>query len=81
MHRVSIHDMKFEPATLDVPAGDVVIWTNTDFVPHTATATDRGFDTGKLEGGESKRVVFTKKGAFGYFCRFHIAMKGSLTVH
>jgi plastocyanin len=81
VHRISISNFKFEPAALDVQAGDIVEWTNADFVAHTATADDRSFDTGTLEGGESKRVVTVKAGTFSYSCRYHSGMKAALRVH
>lgn len=81
VHRVSISDFKFTPATLEVHVGDVVEWKNTDFVAHTATADDRkSFETGRIDAGEAKRIVARTKGQFPYFCRYHVAMKGVLVV-
>jgi plastocyanin len=79
-HEVSITGFKFVPQSLVVAPGDTVIWTNHDFVAHTATAADKSFDTGKLEAGQSKRIVVEKKGTFSYSCRFHSRMTGTLTV-
>ncbi len=80
VHVVSISSFEFVPRTLEVHAGDVVEWKNTDMVAHTATAGDRTFDTGQIEGGETKRVVARKKGKFPYFCRDHPEMKATLVV-
>lgn len=81
VHRVSISDFKFTPATLEVHVGDVVEWKNTDFVAHTATSDDqKTFDTGRIDAGEMKRVVAKAKGRIPYFCRYHVAMKGVLVV-
>jgi plastocyanin len=80
VHRVAISNLKFDPRSLEAQAGDVVVWTNNDFVAHSATADDGTFDTGTLEGGQSKRVVAVKKGIFPYHCRYHTTMKGTLTV-
>jgi plastocyanin len=77
---VSMVGFKFVPAKLEVHVGDAVEWINRDFVPHTATADDKTFDTGKLEAGASKRVVMTKAGTFPYTCHFHSGMKGTLVV-
>lgn len=79
-HRVRITGFKFDPPTVEVKAGDAVVWTNEDFVAHTATADDKSFDTGKLDSGQSKHVVMPKAGTFSYFCRYHLAMKGSVAV-
>jgi plastocyanin len=43
-HAVSISGMKFNPANLEVAAGDTVTFTNQDSAPHTATANDGSFD-------------------------------------
>ena len=80
VHRISIVDMRFRPASLEVQLGDLVEWTNSDLVAHTATAVDGAFDTGTLESGQSKRVVVARKGTFPYACRYHTSMKGTLTV-
>jgi plastocyanin/mono/diheme cytochrome c family protein len=80
VHQVSISNFKFTPSTLEVHVGDVVEWKNTDFVAHTATADGRSFDTGGVQAGEAKRVIAKEKGRFPYFCRYHIAMKGTLVV-
>ncbi len=80
VHQVSISSFKFVPGALEVSPGDVVEWKNADFVAHTATADDRTFDTGQIEGGEAKRLVVRKKGRFPYFCSDHPSMKATLVV-
>jgi plastocyanin/mono/diheme cytochrome c family protein len=80
VHEVSIAGFKFVPATLEVQEGDVVEWKNADLVAHTATADDESFDTGRLDGGQAKRVVVRKKGRFPYTCAYHMGMKGTLVV-
>ena len=47
-HRVLIKRFKFEPARLEVRPGDVIVWENLDIAPHTATATDKSWDTGRI---------------------------------
>lgn len=81
VHKVVITSFAFVPATLDVAQGDTVVWTNRDFVAHTATSKDKTFDTGKLDTNQSKRIVVDKKGSFAYFCRYHAGMKATLIVH
>lgn len=80
VHTVAISNFKFEPASLQVRAGDVVEWRNDDFVAHTATAEGGAFDTGGIAAGASGRVVVKQRGTFPYFCRYHLEMKGTLTV-
>lgn len=79
-HQVSIKSMKFKPATLTIAAGDKVTFVNEDKAPHTATAKDGGFDTGKLTKGQSATLTFGHTGKFAYFCQIHPMMKASITV-
>lgn len=80
VHRITISNFQFSPATLEVNVGDVVEWKNTDFAAHTATAEDGSFDTGRIDADGSKRIVASKRGRLPYFCRYHLAMKGTLVV-
>ncbi len=77
-HAVAIKDFKFEPATIDVAAGDTITFTNEDTAPHTATANDGSFDTGRLNKGDSATVTIGSAGTFDYICEFHPMMKGSV---
>jgi plastocyanin len=79
-HVVAIEAMRFSPQELTVQAGDRIVWENKDFVPHTATATDGGFDSRDLAAGKSWSFLATKTGTYTYECRFHPTMKGILTV-
>lgn len=77
---VIIEGFRFEPTVLDVTAGTVVEWTNEDSAPHTATARDGSFDTGRLDQGESDEVTFDAAGTFEYICEFHPWMEGRVVV-
>lgn len=79
-HRVAIRAFTFEPAILEVRPGDTVIWTNEDFVPHTATAADKSWDTGRIDKGKSVRVAVSGDMTSDYFCRFHPAMKARISL-
>ena len=44
-HQVTIDATSFSSADLTIAAGDTVVWTNKDVIPHTATDTmAKGFD-------------------------------------
>ena len=43
---VAIVDFAFEPATVEIPAGTTVCWTNTGARSHTATSDTGAFDSG-----------------------------------
>ena len=77
---VAIKDYAFTPATLTIPAGTTVTWTNNDTVPHTATASDGSFDSGNLNPGQSFSFTFATPGSYPYVCQYHAGMKGTIVV-
>src|SRR5215213_1045969 len=79
-HAVRIEGMKFVPERLEVAAGDTVVWTNKDFLPHTVTAVKAQLESGELEQDKSWKFVARKKGEIGYICRLHPGMRGVLLV-
>ena len=79
-HTVTIEGMKFTPERLEVAAGDTVVWTNKDFVPHTVTASGAKVESGELATNKSFRFVAKKKGEMPYICRLHPVMKAVLVV-
>lgn len=78
-HEVRIKGMKFNPAELTVAVGDKVVFMNEDGAPHTATAEDGSFDTGRLARGASAEVTIAAAGTSGYFCAIHRSMKGTIS--
>jgi plastocyanin len=78
-HTVVIDGTRFEPASLSVRRGDVVVWVNRDPFPHTATAAG-AFDSGSIAAGKSWRFAARASGTFEYLCTFHPNMKGTLVV-
>src|SRR5918997_1899322 len=77
---VAVVDFAFEPGTLTVPAGATVTWTNSGARPHTVTADDGSYDSGRLDPGEQFSQTFDQPGTFTYFCGFHPDMQGSIVV-
>ncbi|HEX2281374.1 MAG TPA: cupredoxin family copper-binding protein [Thermomicrobiales bacterium] len=77
---ISVVDFAFEPATVSIPAGVTVIWTNNGSRPHTVTADDGSFDSGRLDPGEQFSQTFDQPGTFTYHCGFHPEMLGSIVV-
>lgn len=78
---VSIADFEFVPSQLTVTVGTVVEWTNEDGAPHTATARDGSFDSGRLDEGEAFEMKFDTPGTFEYLCELHPWMQGQVLVH
>lgn len=77
-HPVAIQGMKFKPAELTVAVGDTVTFTNMDSAPHTGSAKDGSFDTGKLSKGQSATVTVAVAGDIAFFCKVHPNMKGMI---
>jgi plastocyanin len=78
-HAVVIQGMKFSVPALKVAVGDTITFTNRDGAPHTATAKDGSFDTGRLAKGQSATITVSEAGTFDYFCAVHPMMKASIT--
>ena len=79
-HIVEIKSFKFEPNTLIVQPGDTITWINRDIAPHTATANDKSWDTGRLKKGQQYKLVVTAEMSKDYFCRYHPHMKSRLEI-
>ena len=77
---VSIVDFAFQPASIEVPAGSTVTWTNTGAAPHTVTADDGAFDSGQLKPGATFSQTFTTPGTYTYHCEIHPQMTGTVVV-
>ena len=81
IHTVEIQQFKFVPEQLTIKNGDSIRWVNRDFVPHTATAIDKSWDTGELKKNESKILVFTKDSISEYYCFYHPMMKATFKIN
>ncbi len=77
---VAISGMRYSPYQLDVSAGDTIVWTNQDLVPHTVTAVDRSFDSGSIAPNATWSYVARAKGRHDYTCTFHPTMTATFTV-
>lgn len=80
------NDLRFQPGTLEVPAGTTVTWRNTSDVAHTVTADPskasdpshvqlpqgaQPFDSGLIQPGQSFSHTFSTPGEYKYFCIPH----------
>src|SRR6185437_11377816 len=77
---VAIQDYDFAPATLTIPVGTIVQWTNQGQDMHTTTSDSGAWDSGTLTNGKTFSFTFTKAGTFAYHCNFHAAMHGTIVV-
>ncbi len=78
---VRIKDFKFEPATLEIAAGETVTWTNGDDEIHALVANDGSFHSGGLDGDATFAHTFTAPGTYPYRCTLHPQMSGTIVVH
>ncbi len=81
---VEMKSISYDPKSVEVPVGGLIVWTNKAFTNHTATSEDDGktFDTGEIKPGESSSPVkFDKEGEFQYHCKIHgKTMSGTVVV-
>ena len=78
-HTVVIKAVSYQPPTLTVKRGDMVIWVNEDPIPHTVTSKG-AFDSKSIAPGASWKYHATKVGTYHYTCTFHPNMLGTLKV-
>ncbi len=77
---VAIDNFAFVPATLTVPVGRTVTWTNRDEEPHTVAASDGSFHSPGLDAQGIYSFTFRTPGTFDYICSIHPFMHGTVVV-
>lgn len=77
---VDISGFAFVPATITIPAGTEITWTNQDSASHTVTSESGLFDSGTLSKNGSFSYLFNQTGTFKYYCTIHPYMKGTVIV-
>jgi plastocyanin len=78
--RVVIVNYSYVPYSIVVNRGSAVVWVNRDYYPHTVTAINGGFDSGRLNPGERFTMRFNFPGVYYYYCRYHPWMRGIIIV-
>src|ERR1700691_104655 len=68
---VKIDNFSFSPASITVPVGTTVRWTNADDIPHTVVSDDKIFKSKALDTDDQFTYTFTKQGTYSYFCSIH----------
>jgi len=77
---VKIDNFSFGPATITVPVGATVTWTNRDDIPHTVVSTDGVFKSKVRDTDETFSYTFAKAGTYPYYCSVHPKMAGQVVV-
>ena len=75
---VIIEKLAFQPAEIEVKAGETIEWTNRDPFAHTATVKGR-WEVVVPPGKVATHVASADDGV-DYYCRFHPNMQGRITI-
>jgi plastocyanin len=76
---VTIDNLAFSPATLNLKTGQEVTWTNKQDIAHTVTADGGAFDH-QMPPGATFSFTFDKAGSFPYHCTIHPSMTATIQV-
>jgi len=78
---VKIAQLAFSPASVNVPVGGTVTWTNGDPVDHTVTSMGQGpLGSPTIGAGGTYSSTFTTAGTYKYYCAVHPDMMGTVVV-
>jgi plastocyanin len=77
---VGIKDFTYSPATLTVPVGATVTWTNHDEESQTITSAAGAFGSAGLSHEETFARTFPDRGTYQYFCALHPRMRATVIV-
>lgn len=78
---VSMKQLRFHPARVEVKVGQKVTWTNDDTVDHNVTATSGAhFMSQAFSHGQRYSYVPRAPGTIAYVCTLHPGMSGTLVV-
>jgi plastocyanin len=77
---VAIDNFSFSPASITVPVGTTLTWTNRDDIPHTVVSDDKKFKSKALDTDEKFSFTFTEPGTYSYFCSIHPKMVAKVIV-
>ncbi|HZL40799.1 MAG TPA: cupredoxin family copper-binding protein [Pseudolabrys sp.] len=75
-----IGNFTFNPQQITVKAGDTVVWTNGDDIPHTVTSKTGLFKSKALDTTDKFSFTFATPGSYAYFCSLHPHMTGTIVV-
>lgn len=77
---ITIQGFAFSPATITVPVGTKVTWTNKDPATHTVTSDTGAFDSKNLATDGTFAFTFNQAGSFAYHCTIHPRMVATIVV-
>lgn len=77
---IEINNFTFSPASITVPVGAQVTWTNKDDIPHNVVSSDKTIKSKALDTNEKFTFTFSQPGTYSYICTIHPRMKGTIVV-
>ena len=77
---VTMKNLSFSPANLEVTPGTKVTWINEDTVDHTVTSNDNKLNSGLLARGSKFEFTFEQTGEYVYYCSIHPSMTAKIIV-
>lgn len=78
---VTIANFAFNPATVNIKAGDTVKWVNDDQPTHKIISDSlSALQSPSLNTGDGYSFTFTTAGTFNYYCQIHPTMQGTVVV-
>jgi len=73
-------DFAFTPATVTVPAGQSVTWTNGDSASHSIVLDGGQCKSDPFASGATTTLQFNVAGSYPFHCGIHPSMKGTIEV-
>ena len=78
---VTATDNQYDSASVTAAPGAIVTFVNAGSNPHTITADEGEFDTGRVSGGSQGEVTApSEPGSYAFHCDVHPAMTGTLVI-
>lgn len=73
-------DFSFDPATVTVPVGTAVVWTNVGPTIHTVANADLSWSSPVLQPGDTFSQTFDVPGSYTVICTIHPEMVSTVNV-
>ena len=79
-NEIFIDNFSFSPASITVPAGTKLTWTNKDDVPHNVVSNEGVFSSKALDTDDKFSFTFNQAGSYDYYCSIHPRMTAKVIV-
>ncbi len=78
---VFMENSKFNPSSITISPGTTITRKNKESVIHTVTSNNNGmFNSGDMDKNKTFSFTFPSVGTFGYYCKYHSGMTGTVIV-